>query len=306
MQPVMDRREFLSLALYGSLPLGLAAQSLFAQEAGPQVRPLNNALAGPAQGQPAAPPNPQVIAALRMWETKSTAINRLRGTFDRYVYDKVFSVEKRSAGVFIYEAPDKGRIDFNPPAALPNPAVNPKRTNAQGQPFKVVADNEQKWVCTGDKILVIDVQLKTVRKVDIPPQYRGENISNGPLPFLFGIKADKAMQRYDLAIGQMNSAKMVHLVAKPKLQQDAREWSQAEVMLDGQTFQPAAIRLFDPGGNAETVYVFDVSKQAVNERWLLNPFSERQLGVSGFQIIEESTAEAPPEMQKPAGKSIIR
>lgn len=309
MPQVMDRREFLSRSLWGAIPLTLAGSTVWGQQPAQRGPAVNGpqAAAPPQQQVPqqqeVPQPNPQVVAILRNWEISSGGFSKLEGAFERYVYDDVFGVEKRSVGEFQYQQPDKGRLDFRVPKEVP--ATNPGRKTKTGAPFKVVADTPQRWVCTGKEVLIIDDQMKTVQKVSIPPQFQGQNIADGPLPFLFGMKAEKALQRYSLTIGAKHSPQVYHLVAKPLFRQDAQEWQVAEVMLNPANFMPRAIRTIDPAGTRDTVYVFQQEAMKQDPRWIFSPFEVTSLGLRGYNVIQETTAEAPPE-SKPAPKSIIK
>ena len=300
----MDRREFLSRTVWGAIPVALFGSPLWGQQPQQGQQPLGQAVIGPAPGPaPARQVDPRVTAILGLWEKNTAGINRMSGSFSRMTYDDVFGVEKRSVGQFMYEAPDKGRIDLNA-VELPKSAINQGKQTSKGVNYKVVADDPQRWVCTGTQVLVIDDTSKSVQQVDIPPQYQGQNIVDGPLPFLFGIKAEKAERRYQLEIGSRHSAEIYHLVAKPLLRQDAQEWSVAEVMLNPQTFLPQAIRTFDPAGTKETVYVFNAD-QKVNPRWIFDPFTSRNLGISNYKVTKQTTAEVAPEMRT-VPKSVIK
>jgi len=233
---------------------------------------------------------------LVLWERQSSKVNKLRGEIKRFTYDSVFSVEKRALGTFWYQSPDMGRIDFQA-VKVPEPAINPNKKDANGKPYTIESDVAQRWICTGKQIFIIHDDTKIYDKIDIPAQQQGKNIMNGPLPFLFGLKAEQAKARYMLSLGDMHFPQgkvekladgntrqwppQVHIVAFPKLEVDAREWSRAEVMLDAKTFIPMAIKLFNPQGNMETVYVLAPSAIKINETiWLNNPnpFNDRPPG----------------------------
>jgi hypothetical protein len=225
------------------------------------------------------------------WERESSKISKLRGTVARYEYDSVFAEEKRSQGQFWYVAPDQGRMDFGP-VRLPEPAINPDKLDPKGQPYKVKSEGSEKWICTGKEIYVIHDDQKLFSRIQIPPNQQGRNIINGPLPFLFGMKADQAKARYHMSLGgqhwprgvraneqgeQVQVPPQIHVVAHPKLAADAQNWSRAEVLLDPGTFLPRGMRLLDPTGNKETVYVFPAKNMKVDEvlPWLPSPFAER-------------------------------
>ncbi|MEZ6065107.1 MAG: hypothetical protein R3B90_05250 [Planctomycetaceae bacterium] len=267
--------------------------------------------------------SPEVVQALREWEHYTRGIQRLRGSFDRYTYDSTFLVERRAVGEFWYEKPDHARIDFRPAPddRLPKPnasglRVNPGKLGPNNQPYTVQPDSSSRWVCTGDALLQIDDDQKQYTIMDIPPSLQGDNISNSPLPFLFGMSAAAMQERYFLTLGSMHNPRgeggrpaTIHVVAYPKLQQQAREWKRAEVLLDpGRAFQiegqpvyvPTAIKLLDPTGNQETVYVFHVASMKLNEGALLfrNPFSEPSGWLNKYTLLEHYRQPADPAGQQ--------
>ncbi len=210
----------------------------------------------PAAGQGAAaaqelPPGMEQI--LQTWEQHSAKMNRLEGSFQRYVYDSVFRVEKRAEGNYYYEAPDKGRMDFAPPDNLPK---EPHKLG--GIEYHVQGDYTQSWICNGETILDVNHDQKNYNRVQIPTQFRGENIVHSPLPFLFGMKASVIKGRFLLAFGSMHDpAKgVVHIVAAPLMDAQRREYRRVEVLLSTQNFLPTAVKLFGTDDSKETVYVF--------------------------------------------------
>lgn len=328
----MNRRQLLHWCVAGCVSgtVALAGRLLEAQQPGrarlQEAPPARQAPAATTEtAQRIARPEagnievqiPQELEDLLVqWEQKSSKIQRLHGEFERYVYDTVFCVDRRSRGEFWYEAPDRGRMDFLP-GIVPDPAVNPKRLGNNGKPFAVQAEEPQKWVCTGKDIYIIHETQKLFDYIEIPPQQQGRNIINGPLPFLFGMKAEHAKARYFLSIGPMNwpngqfktdekgkqvmtRAPQIHIVAAPKYDVDKREWKRAEVLLDGVSFLPRGIRLISPDDSKESVYVFfPENKMWVNQRWLLSdPFNERP--PRGFQ--KATHTRATDEEQAPAGR----
>lgn len=234
----------------------------------------------------------ELEALLLEWEQRSSEIEKLRGTFMRYIYDSVFLVEKRARGRFWYQSPDQGRMDFHP-EELPDPPINPeKRGGPNDEPYRIETEERQRWICTGEEVYIIYDDQQMFDRIQIPPQQQGRNIVNGPLPFLFGMKAEQAKERYHLSLGsqhwpeggiveqdgqRLQFPPQVHVVAIPKYEVDAREWQRAEVLLDAETFLPRAIRLIDPTGNKETVYVFDSRSMRLNEAlpWFPSPFNDR-------------------------------
>ncbi|MEZ6055824.1 MAG: hypothetical protein R3C01_03875 [Planctomycetaceae bacterium] len=328
----MNRRTAIERLLGGVVSAGMmSGGSLFAQgigsegrarvgSTGPQQGP-----AGPAQpGATGAAANagaqvqvqmsPEVLRLIQLWEQHTRGIKRLTGEFQRYVYDSTFAYEKRADGTFWYENPDKGRIDIRAVKAerLPPDGLNHKKLGPNNKPYKVLPDINQRWICRGDMLILIDMDQSVYDKVEIPPHLQNEKITQSPLPFLFGMPAGEMEKRYFMSLGSMHNPKgtkerpqpLAHVVATPRYQQDAREWSRADVLLDPGTkfagyFVPTAIRLLDPTGNVETVYVFTLDSMKMNEtKW---PFSDpfREPLDPRLKLRQSSRAEAPPEEAGP-------
>jgi hypothetical protein len=308
----MERRQMLHYLLAGGLSFGIG-KPLFAQTG--QPRPATRSVAAPDQNAQPAPNAPamtpqeqqELERVLLDWEHKTAKIKKLQGLHYRYEYDSVFMVEKRAKGLFWYEAPDKGRIDFNvkEPASLDSP---PPKTGPQGQPYQVQAEPPSIWSCDGANILQLNITDKTYDQIQIPLHARGENIMDGPLPFLFGMKAEKAKARYTMTLGRMHDPHgrrgraTYHIIAKPRLAEDASNWSQAEAMLDAEYCLPTAIRLLDPSGNTETVYVFPLNEMKASDKaekkwlWSRDPFKP---DLDGFRLLHSGVKE--PEEHKRTG-----
>ncbi|REK26413.1 MAG: hypothetical protein DWQ45_17935 [Planctomycetota bacterium] len=249
---------------------------------------------------------------LLKWERESARIERLRGDVTRFVYDSVYLVEERSVGKFWYESVDKGRMDFKA-VKLPDPPVSRDKQGANGKPYTLESGANERWICNGKEIFLIHDDNKLYDLVRIPPQQQGRNIINGPLPFLFGMKAEQAKARYGLDYGKLHRPEerivqtkegkrvrlpvQYHIIATPRTRVDAAEWSRAEVLMYG-SFIPKAIRLLNPTGEKETVYAF--SEMKVNEKiWINNPFNDRPPSSYTLDNNNRAAAEQPVDPTRP-------
>jgi TIGR03009 family protein len=210
---------------------------------------------GTALGQNAPNANAaRLQQLLQQWSQHSGQIQKLQGAHHRFVYDQVFQVEKRAEGVFYYEGPAKGRIDLKPVNVQGQKA---RRVGENQKPYELKPDNAQRWVCDGQRIWQIDDATKQIDIYPIPPEHQGQNIMDGPLPFLFGMPPEKAQARYNLTLLKEDEG-FAYIVATPKRPEDAANWSEAKIRLDKNLFIPQAVQLIAPAGNLETVYTFDV------------------------------------------------
>ncbi|MGH7130224.1 MAG: hypothetical protein ACREIV_16765, partial [Planctomycetaceae bacterium] len=209
-RPRTPHRRFLTALL--SLVLAAVAANGPAQQAPPR-RPA----AGQPQDEPLPPRLEQILVE---WSKKSAGIRKLQGRHRRWVYDNVFNVEKRAEGKFYYEAPDKGRIDLETVEIKQNETQH--YDEKSGRTYTVQGDRPERWICNGAEIWQVNDTEKTVEIITIPEQARGQNIMDGPLPFLFGMPPEKAKQRYWLTLLGENQAE-IWLKIKPKWKQDAAQ-----------------------------------------------------------------------------------
>lgn len=244
----MSRMLTVSLAI---LLNGLMNQAIVT--AAPAAQP------GRANVQQQKKANAQLMIVLNNWFNGTNQIKKLEGSHLKYVYNTVFKTERRSEGLFYHETPDQGRISMNPVKLPRNPKPKYRGFTVQADPEETV------WACDGKSIYRVDERKKTVQQFSIPPKARGNNIINGPLPFLLGLPPARALQRYQLKIDKLvteiiNGKKIVTgvvLIIIPKLKADSVNYKQAKIFLDTQNFYlPKAVQLIDPTGNQETVYSF--------------------------------------------------
>ncbi len=258
-----------------------------APAAGPQIKIL------------AERPSPKMLILLDEWERKTAGIETLQGVFRRYKYDSVFMVEKRAIGQYWFGSPDKARMDFQP-----DPDVVKAEEKAGGKKlqhtleddrvFTIEADEMKSWICTGKDILEINHPQKQYNRMEIPKRYRGQRITDGPLPFLFGMKADSVASRYKLAFGERhNPPSQIHIIAYPLVPDLRREFRKAELFLDPKTYHPQAVKLWDPSGNTETVYTFYSPKPFTLVDTLRGPWSVPLRGYKKMQDVKATPDQLP-------------
>jgi hypothetical protein len=83
----------------------------------------------------------------------------------------------------------------------------------------------------------------------LPEEMKGKAISDGPLPFIFGAKAEQLKRRYWMrdVTPTAHVGKQIWLEARPKFQQDAANFHKATVILNERTFLPEALQIIPPG-----------------------------------------------------------
>ena len=118
--------------------------------------------------------------------------------------------------------------------------------------------DEERWMCDGKAIYEFDYKQKKLKEYRLPKELQGKAITNGPLPFVFGAKAESMRQRYLMRIFTPPDEKeQIWIEAWPRWQQDAANFHHVHVILDAKTMLPHGDpRLFDPNPPNYKVYGF--------------------------------------------------
>ena len=256
---------------------------------------------------------PDLMKILKDWELSSAKIKKLEGKHRRWEYDCVFTVLKRNTGVFYYESPDKGRIDLEP-VPNPDPPKNVKNPppplekdkkhwlTGKEMDFELSSGPAERWYCTGQLITQVDDQSKTATQMVIPPQAQGEHISDGPLPFLFGMPAAKAIQRFDMKlINEDKKNFKAWIEARPRRDVDRANYQRATIILDLKTFLPDAVQLIDPAGTKETAFKFgelEVNSKSLTKLFRGDPF---KFSDRGYKIVTKAPIDERAEQPEAIG-----
>jgi TIGR03009 family protein len=257
--------------------------------AGPQGQPAA-AVASPAQQPPpAAVPfqsTPQQEAeadrALKLWEQNSSSVKTFECKFKRWVYDPVFVPGDKAAfedlGVVKFASPDKGL-------------------------YQIDGARAEQWICDGKSIFEFNYSKKQLIERRLPPEYQGKAIANGPLPFLFGTKADQLKQRYFVHVitPREKLDKETWLEVFPRFQQDAANYQRAELILINKNMTISALSLYEPNGKNHTTYAF--YEVVINDPLIIlksDPFAAK--APSGWQKVVEDVPTTTAN-QKPASNA---
>jgi hypothetical protein len=115
------------------------------------------------------------------------------------------------------------------------------------------------------------------------------------LPFLFDVRADNLKRRFEMTITDVRPDRYV-LSMKPRLAVDLGNFSELVIMLHPATFRPTALKVLDPGGNLETVYVFSnwsIQEEAADvDQFQFDPtgYLVSLQGTKGHAVIERTGA----------------
>ncbi len=252
-----------------------------------QPRPRNNVL---LQEQKLSQ---EMIDFLNAWEKETAKHKRLSAEIQYYEYNDVFFVESRGTAELRFEGPDKASFAISPQKIKEGDRSS--RQDKDKNDYQLKSVQPERWVCTGKEIFQINDQSKTFKMVPIPPKLQGERINEGPIPFLFGLKADEAKKRYHFY--KIKETRPIPdsfwFVAIPRREIDRQEYKAAKVILNIKTFTPIAISLKDPTGNTERSYFFTDVK--VNpKQFFLNFGDFIKPDLKGYKWVGNANGNAPP------------
>lgn len=270
-----------------------------------------NAVAGvaqqpaqPSQPRPAAPVFPQLTPQqqaaldqlLAAWETRNAAVRTWSCGFHKWEYNAWSPVNAgeqlafaESSGEIKYAAPDKGLFRVK----------ESKQWNPETRRYEVRSGEAgEHWVCNGTSIYEFRHTERQLRETKLPPEMRGKAISDGPLPFVFGAKAETLKKRYAMRIiTPPGVTDQVWLEALPRYQAEAANLSKVELILQARDLMPFAIQIYKPGGQDRDVYQFDPKTSLIDRSLdLIRDFS-RPITPLGYTFIVEDAsggAAAPP------------
>lgn len=286
------------------------------------VAPLHAQQAAPAQPSPettlpnGAPAQPQQLAVqppfvltpqqqaqldhlLDEWEKDNSAIKTFKCSFTRWEYDPAFIPNAKQPktechGEIKYASPDKGLFHVTEASEA---VLDPKTQTWNLQKVEPV----EYWTCNGKSIFQVDAKKKQIIEQPIPPAMQGKAITDGPLPFVFGAKADTLRKRYFMRVitPQERSEEEVWLEARPRTQKDSANFSRVELILSKPELQPVAIQIFNPGAGAQNQSrtVIRLENASVNSPWapiqqLFNDFARPN--ILGYKHVVEQPQMPPP------------
>ena len=285
-----------AVVVQASIAFGQAAPApaqSAAQPAGPRVA------VAPPVAQQSAPLSPDQQAALDQllaaWETRNAAVRTWSCTFHKWEYNAWSPTDAagerlafaESTGELKYAAPDKGLFRVK----------ETKQWSPEARRYEIRGgDTAEHWVCNGESIYEFRHSERQLRETKLPPEMRGKAISDGPLPFVFGSKADTLKKRYWMRIITPPDVRdQIWLEALPRYQADAANFSKVELILQARDLMPFAIQIFKPGGQDRDVYQFDPRTNLIDKGLdMIRDFAKPMTPFGYKYVLEDLQAQAAP------------
>ncbi|OJW19494.1 MAG: hypothetical protein BGO49_09250 [Planctomycetales bacterium 71-10] len=242
----------------------------------------------PAQAQAA---NIDVETLLKRWEVQSSKL----GTLDVSIFrtDKIPAFEEIEyyEGRAIFKNPNLAFIDFKK-----------IKQDAQGKPVKKEdgssweSAHDERIICTGSEVWQYRSDTKQIFVFPLEKDQADRAIEEGPLPFLFNMKADEAKARYDMKMMSPPNATSYAVAITPKLDVDRESFSRASVQLDRSFMLPVRIILVSPDGKSTKDFKMEAVKPNAavkDENFVGKPFEK-------WKLVRNPGGNAPGMRRAPA------
>jgi TIGR03009 family protein len=248
--------------------------------------------------QQPAPLSPAEAAALDQlltaWERRNAAVRTWSCTFHKWEYNAWSPVDANgerlafteSTGELKYAAPDKGLFHVK----------QSKQWSPEARRYEVRGGEAgEHWVCNGESIYEFRHTERQLRETKLPAEMRGKAISDGPLPFVFGAKAETLKKRYWMRlITPADVRDQIWLEALPRYQAEAANFSKVELILQSRDLMPFAIQIHKPGGQDRDVYQFDPRTNLVDKGLDMIRDFARPTTPFGYTYVLEDASTPPP------------
>lgn len=231
---------------------------------------------------PNVPPNPRLQQLLLQWEQKMKSVNALEAHVVRYEIDAVTKAQKEW----------KGKVKF----LRPNRAFLHLDSTAD-------PTNYEEYVYTGAYLYEYLPRTKTlnIHELAVKP---GQMMEDNFLNFLFGMKADEAMRRFQISLYK-EDPNYVYLFIDPKLAVDRQDFTKARLVLWANSYLPRQCEFEDTNSN---VVKWDIVRCDPAARLTTADFQPREVPkdwttkkVPRQQAIPTTGGSPQPTKVRPAG-----
>jgi TIGR03009 family protein len=244
--------------IFAGLPIALA------QNAGNPVQPAQR-----QRPQAVAAPQPPSITMQQLvmdWERQSEKLKTLELAIYRVDKDAQWGDEEHYLGHAAFKNPQLVFLDFRKVTMQEQPDPKDKKKK---QLVPLQKNNQfvsvpfERIVCTGVEVWQYRYDVKQIFIFPLDKDQRKRALEEGPLPFLFNMRAVDAQKRYEMTL-KGEDKKSYLVMIKPRLQQDQDTFRTAWVWLDKEFLLPNRILLLDPNG--KMTKEFELSQIKANQK----------------------------------------
>lgn len=220
------------------------------------------------------------------WERQSAMLKTLDVTIKRIDKAEAWNVDDVYEGRAILKAPNLAFLDFK--------KIVVEKGKTKREPAEQIR-------CTGSEVWQYKFAEKQLFIYPLDREQRKRALEEGPLPFLFNMKAAEAEARYTMRLLDENAAAYMISVT-PKLAIDMESFSKAYIQLDRARLLPTRIYLVHPNGKDTRDY--QLSEIRANEP--VNDLNFQGASPRGWRVERPSLADgagAAGNARQPAART---
>jgi TIGR03009 family protein len=182
---------------------------------------------------------------LQKWERQSSLLKTLDVTILRIDDAPAWGDREYYEGRALFKSPNLAFIDFSKIKLddQKKPMRDPRKKNGW------VSTPYERIVCTGNEVWQYTSDTQQIFVFPLGADEQKKAVEEGPLPFLFNMRADDARKRYQMTL-MTEDEKGYGVRIKPKLKEDKDSFSVAFVNLDRKYLLPLRILMISPDGKS--------------------------------------------------------
>jgi TIGR03009 family protein len=264
-----------------------------AQQNRPTAPAPRAAASPPAPNAAPAPPAPDPAKAARMrqllqlWEGQSTKLKTLIVKIERVDHSPAWGDEEYE-GDAIFKSPNLAWLNF-------------KKWEENNGGKRLVPHEQIR--CTGTEVWQYKTDTQQVFIYPLEKKDQRHALEEGPLPFLFNMRAADAEKRYHMELrGEDDKAYVIKVI--PRLEIDRESFLQAYIQLDRKFLLPSRIFLLAPDGKSTKDFKIR-SSEANPPRKISDAYFEGEIPPKPWTVVRNPDAEGRPQPQ-PAGPGMQR
>ena len=241
------------------LLLTMTVGSWIADTASAQTNPPAATKKANPMPRPPAPPDPAVVKAqqaqqaadlkafqamdpiLADWEIQSKKISSLYVEIDKIKKSVAWGTEYFK-GSALLKSPDLACLEFRKVKIDAAGKPRYKLDDSKKRVLDLEEEPNERMVCTGLDVLQFIYPSKTIFVYPLDKQSRLKALQEGPLPFLFNMKAVEARRRYGMTL--LDTTNEFYLIGiAPREQIDKQSFETAYLWLGKKDFLPSKLQL---------------------------------------------------------------
>ena len=201
----------------------------------------------------------RTMVLLDAWEARSAQDQTLYAEFDRVDMLVERTKPRRFRGEARLSRPDKAFLQFKEVVDGP--------LDADGNPPTVFYEQ---IVADGEAVYHVLAPSQHVYVYPLAKDQKSRLLEEGPLPFMFNMKAQEAIRRFQIYLYKEMPADEKYparyqILIRPREEIDRGEFIEARVLLDKTTFHPIVLQLVGPNGKDTKTFTFrEVSRNDPN------------------------------------------